>query len=66
MTPTTVDARGKPCPQPVILTRKALKSGDLPVIALVDDETPQHNVYADGRKNKVIRSRQRCARMVSI
>jgi len=44
MTPTTVDARGLACPQPVILTRKALKAGDLPVITIVDSETSQHNV----------------------
>ena len=44
MTPTTVDARGLACPQPVILTRKALKAGDLPVVTIVDSETSQHNV----------------------
>jgi len=44
MTPTTVDARGLACPQPVILTRKALKASDLPVITIVDSETSQHNV----------------------
>lgn len=40
---TTVDARGLPCPQPVIRTRKALQSGDS-VLTIVDNETAQHNV----------------------
>lgn len=44
MTPTTVDARGLSCPQPVILTRRALKSGDWPIVTVVDSETSQHNV----------------------
>ncbi len=39
----TVDARGKPCPQPVILTRKALAESD-EVLVLVDDETAESNV----------------------
>ena len=38
-----VDARGLPCPQPVILTRNALKEGGA-VTAIVDNETAQHNV----------------------
>jgi len=38
-----VDARGLPCPQPVILTRNALKESDV-VITIVDNETSQHNV----------------------
>jgi selenium metabolism protein YedF len=39
----TVDARGKPCPQPVILTRNALKESSS-VVTIVDNETSQHNV----------------------
>ena len=39
----TVDARGLPCPQPVILTRSALQEGD-PVLTIVDNETAQQNV----------------------
>jgi selenium metabolism protein YedF len=39
----TIDARGLACPQPVILTRKALlKSGQ--VITVVDNATARHNV----------------------
>ncbi|MBM3237089.1 sulfurtransferase-like selenium metabolism protein YedF [Candidatus Poribacteria bacterium] len=38
-----VDARGLACPQPVILTGKALKESDT-VMVIVDDETPKDNV----------------------
>jgi len=40
-----VDARGLSCPQPVILTRKALQeaSGDDSVTVLVDTMTQVHN-----------------------
>ncbi len=41
---TTVDARGLSCPQPVILTRRALQAGDLPVRVLVDTVTSCENV----------------------
>jgi selenium metabolism protein YedF len=39
----TVDARGLPCPQPVILTRKALQESAA-VTTIVDNETAQQNV----------------------
>ena len=39
----TVDARGLPCPQPVILTRNALRESDV-VTIIVDNDTAQHNV----------------------
>jgi selenium metabolism protein YedF len=39
----TVDARGLSCPQPVILTKKALEEHD-EVIILVDDKTALENV----------------------
>lgn len=38
-----VDARGLPCPQPVILTRKALEAHDV-VTTTVDNDTAQENV----------------------
>jgi len=38
-----VDARGLACPQPVILTGRALKESDT-VTVIVDDETPKDNV----------------------
>lgn len=40
----TVDARGLACPQPVILTRKALQEGGGPVTTIVDSDTAQRNV----------------------
>jgi TusA-related sulfurtransferase len=40
----TVDARGLSCPQPVILARRALAAGDLPVVVLVDTVTARENV----------------------
>ena len=45
---TIVDARGKPCPQPVILTRKALaESAEVTVI--VDNPTARENVAGMAR-----------------
>jgi selenium metabolism protein YedF len=38
-----VDARGQACPQPVILTRNALRESDA-VTTIVDNETSQRNV----------------------
>jgi len=38
-----VDARGLPCPQPVILTRRALQNCDA-LVTVVDNETAQQNV----------------------
>ena len=40
----TVDARGLACPQPVILTRKALQEGGGPVTTIVDNDPAQRNV----------------------
>lgn len=41
----TVDARGQACPQPVILTRKALAEGGFDLLeVLVDDASSQENV----------------------
>jgi selenium metabolism protein YedF len=39
----TVDARGLACPEPVIMTRKALQQAD-EVLTIVDNPTSQHNV----------------------
>ena len=41
---TTVDARGYACPQPVIMTKKAIEANGAPVTVLVDDKTPLENV----------------------
>jgi selenium metabolism protein YedF len=40
---STVDARGLACPQPVILTRNAMRESDA-VVTIVDNETAQINV----------------------
>ena len=40
----TVDARGLSCPEPVILTRKAVTAGKLPCQVLVDNPTAKENV----------------------
>jgi len=44
-----VDARGQACPQPVILTRNAMKE-DTQVTTIVDNETSQHNVTKMAQK----------------
>ena len=41
---TQVDARGLSCPQPVILTRNAIKAGDFPIEVLVETVTSRENV----------------------
>ena len=38
-----VDARGYSCPEPVLMTKNALKNGT-PLAVLVDNETPLQNV----------------------
>jgi selenium metabolism protein YedF len=38
-----LDARGLPCPQPVVLTKKAIAEAD-EVTTIVDNETAMHNV----------------------
>ncbi len=45
----TVDARGLSCPEPVVLTRNALKSGEDAYRILVDNVTSRENVtrYAE-------------------
>ena len=46
-----VDARGLACPQPVILTKKALAdAGEEPVITIVDSPTSEANVSRMARK----------------
>ena len=41
---TEVDARGFSCPQPVIMTKKAIEKNGAPLKVLVDDRTPLENV----------------------
>lgn len=51
----TVDARGLSCPQPVIVTRKAIEVAQFPVEVLVDTVTSRENVrrMAEGAGLKV-------------
>jgi len=46
----TVDARGLSCPQPVILARKAINEGVLPIEVLVDSVTSRENVRRAAEK----------------
>lgn len=39
-----VDARGRSCPEPVIMTKKALETGSTPLEVLVDNEVAKENV----------------------
>ena len=40
----SVDARGYACPQPVIMTKKALEKHGTPLKVLVDDKAPVENI----------------------
>jgi selenium metabolism protein YedF len=55
----TVDAQGLACPQPVILTRNALRESDV-VITIVDNETALHNVTRMAEKSgAIVRTEER-------
>lgn len=45
-----VDARGKACPQPVIMTKKEADSGEQEITVIVDNETAKENVLKFGSK----------------
>ena len=47
---TTVDARGLSCPQPVILTRRAISAGTFPIEVLVETVTSRENVRRMAQK----------------
>lgn len=51
----TIDARGLSCPEPVILTRQAMASGEAGYEVLVDNNTSKENVtrYAEHQGYKV-------------
>lgn len=46
----TVDARGLSCPQPVILTRRAIQTAEFPVEVLVETVTSRENVRRAAEK----------------
>ena len=45
-----VDARGFSCPQPVILTRRAIQEGPFPIEVLVETVTSRENVRRAAEK----------------
>jgi len=45
-----VDARGFSCPQPVILTRRAIQAGEFPIEVLVETVTSRENVRRASEK----------------
>lgn len=45
-----VDARGKTCPQPVILTKNEVDAGETEITTIVDNETSRQNVLKFGTK----------------
>ena len=48
-----IDARGLSCPQPVVLTQKAIKSGLVEFQVVVDSEVSKENVLRCVEKNKL-------------
>ena len=50
-----VDARGLSCPQPVLITKKAIDKGEFPIEVLVETVTSRENVrrMAESKKKKV-------------
>lgn len=44
MTNKIVDARGRSCPEPVIMSKTALETGSVPFDILVDNEVAKENV----------------------
>lgn len=45
-----IDARGRPCPQPVLMTKKAVDSGETEITVIVDNEGSAQNVKRFGEK----------------
>ena len=52
----TIDARGLSCPEPVVLTRNAMMSGETAYEVIVDNNTSKENVtrYAEHQGYKVV------------
>lgn len=52
----TIDARGLSCPEPVVLTRNAMMSGEAAYEVVVDNNTSKENVtrYAEHQGYKVV------------
>lgn len=47
----TIDARGLSCPEPVLLTKAAIKAAEYPFTVLVNDETPKENIIRFAKNN---------------
>lgn len=45
-----VDARGFSCPEPVIMTRRAIEAGQFPIEVLVESVTSRENVRRAAEK----------------
>jgi TusA-related sulfurtransferase len=48
-----IDARGLSCPQPVVLTQKAIKNGSTDFRIMVDSEVSKENVIRCLENNKL-------------
>lgn len=48
-----IDARGLSCPQPVVLTQKAIKDGKTGFQVMVDSEVSKENVIRCIERNKM-------------
>jgi TusA-related sulfurtransferase len=53
MTEKTLDARGLSCPQPVVLTQKAIKDGSRNFTVILDSEVSKENVLRCVEKNNL-------------
>lgn len=51
-----IDARGLSCPQPVVLTQKAIKDGKTEFLVMVDSEVSKENVLRCVERNKMTAS----------
>ena len=53
MSATRVDARGLSCPQPVVLTNRAIEAGAENLEVLVDNEVSKENVLRLAKRHKL-------------
>ena len=53
MNATRVDARGLSCPQPVVLTYKAIEAGAESLEVLVDNEVSKENVLRLAKRHRM-------------
>jgi len=55
MSATRIDARGLSCPQPVVLTSRAIEGGAESLEVLVDNEVSKENVLRLAKRHKMRR-----------